>query len=215
LSRLKALVNNPNDFLKNNIVIAKRPLTIPKGSLTVTTYFSLQAARDYIGPITGRHKNRRGRVIPAYDLVEDVNNGGIHAYYLHYVYDGAAPDTLGIANNDPDFFITAALNGCSFSFAQSGVNAAAAVAHHNSRGDSNSSTTIEAQPHANNATFVHQAEYRKSRNGVLDTSYEGCLVGKRDNTNIWHFYLQSRKGLALPNQNSTVWRMKGVIQCNP
>jgi hypothetical protein len=207
------LVNNPENFLKNNILIPKRP-SMSSGSLSKITYFSLQLASDFSGVIEGRKKNRKGKVIPAYDLVEDSVNGGIHAYYLHYIQNNVAPGTLGVADTDPDFFITAALNGCSFSFAQNGPNAGALVAHHNSRQDGNDPATITAQPHAVNATFKHQADYRKIRNGAVDTSYEGCLLGKREAGGVWRFYLQSKKGLAIPDQASTVWRMKGVTRCN-
>lgn len=212
------LVTNPKQFLDTNILIPKRPMAITKTVLLTITYFKLEPARDYNGPIDGKVKNRKGASIPAWDLTEDINNGPIHAYYLHWVLDGVAPANLGVQTTDPDFFVTAALNGCSFSFDQGGSGAAAAVAHHNSKQDGGDQTTILSQPHSPGATFFHQDDYRKSHgvfNKTLDSSYEGTLVGNRDNTNIWRFFLQSRKGLAIKDQSSTTWRMKGVTECNP
>lgn len=211
------LVTDPKQFLETHILIPKRPLAISKSVLLTTTYFKLEPARDYNGPIDGKIKNRKGVSISAWDLTEDANSGGIHAYYLHWVVDGVAPANLGVQATDPDFFVTAALNGCSFSFAQ-GTGAAASVAHHNAKKDGGDQAVILGQTHAQGATFFHQDDYRKSRgvfSKTLDSSDEGTLIGKRDNSGNWRFFLQSRKGLAIKDQVSTTWRMKGVTECNP
>jgi hypothetical protein len=193
------------------IIIKRKPPGVNAGD----AYWKMEAARDFQGAIYSRKKNHKGDDIPAWDLIPDPE-GGIHAYYLHYAMNTAVPTTLGTAPNDPDLFITANLNGCSFSYAQA-RGAGAYVAHHNDQQGGNDPATMEGQViPANNPEYLHQADYRKERDGAIDTSYEATLVGERKGQ-VWHFYCQRRKGSVenIAGSRSTLWRLKDVRSLSP
>jgi hypothetical protein len=116
------------------------------------------------------------------------DTGAIHSYYLHFGLDIPVEASLSPVAADVEFFITATMNGCSFSFAQASPNAAAHIAHHNDHAGSGVTATIESQPiaHAATAQYFHQADYRKSRGlkNTIDGRYFATLVGKRDATQV-------------------------------
>jgi hypothetical protein len=208
----RAFVADLPTFLKTNIVIVKRR---PAGMTAGETYWSMAPGADFGGALTGRKKNRDGQIIPVWDIEPDAN-GGIYAYYLHYSMNGVAQISLGIGPGDPSMFITANLNGCSISHAQA-HNAAAYLAHHNDQLGGNNPTTIEGQAIlAQNAEYLHQADYRKVRSGAIDTHYEATVIGERKGT-VWHFYCQNRKTGVHNNAGvqSTLWTLKGMKNLTP
>lgn len=204
----RALVETPEVFLAGNVVIVRSPIAAKRIN---AQYWSLIPAdtgnfETSTGDVAAL-KNRKGASVPCFNLRQD-DNGAIHAYYLHWQEDDVLQLNLG---GDADFFITATMNGCSLSYSTVGGTV---VAHHNDKQGSGRATEIESQQIQNkaNATYFHQADYRKSRGIIrksIDSQYFATVVGFRDG-NVWRFVSASRKLYS----GTSNWSHKGVKVIN-